>query len=89
MPTRSQHTRKRRDSGSRRYPLTPAQRHTILQRDQFQCQRPDCPYSDCGTPTNPLTIDHIVPRSHGGTDEPTNLRTMCHRSNSSRRDGRW
>ena len=33
----------------------------------------------CGTPltTSTLSIDHIIPRSKGGDDRPTNLQAMC------------
>ncbi|MFI5419211.1 MAG: HNH endonuclease [Candidatus Lutacidiplasmatales archaeon] len=36
-----------------------------------------------------LTTDHIIPRSKGGTDDPTNLRILCLSCNSIRRDGDW
>ena len=31
-----------------------------------------------------LTLDHVKPHSHGGSNEPANLVTCCHRCNSSR-----
>lgn len=31
-----------------------------------------------------LTLDHLTPHSHGGSNEPANLVTCCHRCNSSR-----
>lgn len=34
--------------------------------------------------TEDLTIDHIVPRSKGGTDDPSNLRVLCGYCNSQR-----
>lgn len=37
----------------------------------------------CGT-TNDLTVDHITPRSKGGTDHPSNLRVLCRPHNSGR-----
>lgn len=37
-----------------------------------------------GSPTNPLTADHIIPKAHGGTDALGNLRTLCRFHNSSR-----
>jgi 5-methylcytosine-specific restriction protein A len=33
-----------------------------------------------------LTVDHIVPRKHGGTSEPSNLRVLCRACNSAKRD---
>lgn len=31
-----------------------------------------------------LTLDHIKPHDHGGSNEPSNLVTACHRCNSAR-----
>ena len=46
-------------------------------------ENPTC--EACGT-TNRPTIDHIVPQSKGGGDEPENIRTLCHSCNSSKQD---
>lgn len=35
-----------------------------------------------GEPIGPATIEHILPRSHGGTDELENLGIACARCNS-------
>lgn len=45
-------------------------RRNILRRDGFACQY-------CGTRSAPLTIDHVIPRSRGGTDSWENLVTAC------------
>jgi 5-methylcytosine-specific restriction endonuclease McrA len=50
-------------------------RKNILLRDSFQCQY-------CGKTDQPLTIDHIVPRSRGGEYSWENLITACPRCNS-------
>ncbi len=34
-----------------------------------------------GEPLGPVTIEHILPRAHGGTDEPENLALACARCN--------
>lgn len=48
-------------------------------RDGFKCHyaelRPDIPCSD------KLTVDHIIPRSKGGTDNPSNLVCCCEAHN--------
>lgn len=43
-------------------------RKAIATRDQYKC-------GICGQPINPveLHIDHIIPRIHGGTNQPANL----------------
>lgn len=47
-------------------------RHEVLKRDNFTCR-------DCGrtSSTVELQIDHVVPVSLGGGDEPANLATRC------------
>ena len=47
----------------------------ILQRDNYVCQM-------CGMDGN--TVDHIVPRSLGGTDQPFNLQCLCNACNASK-----
>jgi 5-methylcytosine-specific restriction protein A len=42
-----------------------------------------------GSQANPLTVDHIVPKAKGGTDDADNLRVLCRLHNSGRpRQGR-
>ena len=54
--------------------IHPAVRWAVWNRDNFTCQ-------GCGTRSH-LSIDHKVPRSRGGTDEQTNLQTLCESCNS-------
>jgi 5-methylcytosine-specific restriction endonuclease McrA len=49
-------------------------RANIFRRDGFQC-------AYCGTRAN-LTIDHVLPRSHGGRDAWENLITACQSCNT-------
>jgi hypothetical protein len=51
-------------------------RDTVLARDKHACRR-------CGDASD-LTIDHIFPRSLGGTHALSNLRTLCRSCNSAR-----
>jgi len=44
-------------------------RKAIYERDGHKCV-------ECGTGEN-LTLDHIRPKSKGGTDDEDNLQTMC------------
>ena len=68
--------------------ISPQRRNEILERNGFTCQ-------NCGAgagdpdPWNPgrkirLHIDHIIPISQGGTDDPGNLRTLCSACNQGR-----
>lgn len=46
-----------------------------------------CPGYGVDTHTSrDLTVDHIVPRKHGGSDELSNLRVLCRACNSRKRD---
>lgn len=48
-------------------------RSQILLRDHFRCQEPNCNYY------KHLEVHHIIPKSKGGTDDPSNLITLCQR----------
>jgi ATP adenylyltransferase len=52
-------------------PVPATTRYMILKRDKI-CQL-------CGNTKDdaPLEVDHIVPRSKGGTNDPKNLQTLC------------
>jgi len=43
-----------------------------------------CAY--CGGPLTVATIDHVIPRSKGGTDEESNLVAACPRCNNAKGD---
>lgn len=47
-------------------------RFLVLQRDGFTCR-----YCGHAAPDVQLEVDHIIPRSKGGGDEPSNLVTAC------------
>jgi 5-methylcytosine-specific restriction endonuclease McrA len=51
----------------RQMPLT---RRNVFQRDDHRCQY-------CGTGSETLSIDHVVPRSRGGADCWENVTTAC------------
>lgn len=51
----------------REMPLT---RRNLFQRDNHRCQY-------CGCTGQPLSVDHVVPRSRGGSDSWDNVTTAC------------
>lgn len=59
--------------GRRRRGLGAAARLRVFRRDRFRCV-------ECGEGDD-LTVDHIVPVSRGGTNDPENLQTLCARCN--------
>jgi len=73
--TRLQHSaRPRRESVAKRLGRKAKQIHA---RDGHRCVW-------CGANEGPLHLDHVVPRSCGGTDEPTNLIVACAACNCAR-----
>lgn len=64
--------------------ITHKLRFEILERDQHRCKR--CGASPKTDPTVELVIDHIVPLSAGGTNDLTNLETLCHSCNEGKKD---
>jgi 5-methylcytosine-specific restriction endonuclease McrA len=53
----------------------------VLEGKCIHCQRKLALRAD-GTPINGATLEHIVPKNHGGTDDPENLAIACARCNS-------
>ena len=60
----------------RRLPFPADLRWMIFKRDNYECVQ-------CGS-TLDLTVDHIHPVSMGGTNDPSNLQTMCRSCNCSK-----
>lgn len=48
-------------------------RSVIMARDKHLCQ----PCLSKGRPTPATQVDHIIPKSKGGTDDSDNLRAIC------------
>lgn len=47
----------------------------ILERDGYRC---------CYCGGYARTVDHLLPKAHGGTDDPSNLVAACRRCNSAK-----
>ena len=62
--------------------MTNSLRYDILKRDGFKCKL-------CGSSVDDgvkLHVDHIIPVSKGGKTKPSNLRVLCDRCNTGKRD---
>jgi hypothetical protein len=57
-----------------RLKIPAAVRQTVYERDGLACRR-------CGTPDD-LTLDHVIPWSAGGSDDASNLQTLCRSCNA-------
>lgn len=58
-------------------------RERILQRDQFLCQN----HRRQKIAKKATSVDHIIPKAHGGTDDDSNLESLCwecHRAKTAR-----
>lgn len=56
-------------------------RYEVLKRAHYRCEL-------CGVSAEhrALEVDHIVPRNHGGSDEPHNLQALCYSCNAMKQD---
>jgi hypothetical protein len=52
-------------------------RFEVLRRDGHTCR-----YCGAAVPDVPITVDHVVPRALGGSDDPSNLVAACRECNS-------
>lgn len=52
-------------------------RDLVLERDEYRCVY-------CGATDVPLQLDHAIPRSRGGSDDPSNLVAACKPCNCSK-----
>lgn len=66
---------------SARGKISPSKRLRIYRRDGFECVV-------CGS-NDDLTLDHIVPFSDNGSDDDSNLQTMCRSCNSRKGTRGW
>jgi hypothetical protein len=51
--------------------IPPRTRREVLARDRHRCRAPGCDHMRF------LEVHHLVPRSRGGTNDPSNLITLC------------
>ncbi|MFW6296409.1 MAG: HNH endonuclease [Halothece sp.] len=64
-----------------RIPIPPAVRTYVFSRDRYQCQ--SCGQTHLETK---LHIDHIIPLAKGGSNDISNLQTLCQRCNQRKKD---
>ena len=64
-----------------RSPLSPKLRFDVFRRDKYACQ-----YCGARSPDVELEVDHVLPVSHGGTNDMSNLKTSCFDCNKGKGD---
>lgn len=67
-----------------REPIPSKLRHEVLQRDGYRCR-------ECGASKEDtqLEIDHIIPVAEGGTNDISNLQTLCKACNRAKYTRTW
>jgi hypothetical protein len=68
----SRYNKKPANKSNKRKPIDSRLRHECFKRDNYTCK-------ECGATKEQKTLhcDHILPVSQGGTDELSNLQTLC------------
>lgn len=69
---------------STKTPVSKSTRHDVFMRDDYRC-------CECGATNQQtrLTIDHIIPRALGGTNDIDNLQTLCEECNTQKGTSIW
>ncbi len=57
--------------------LSPSTRQTVLERDEYQCQRCNVDVTPMNEEGTDFQLHHIIPFSAGGANHPDNLVTLC------------
>ena len=67
-----------------RDPISNSLRHEVFKRDNYKCK-------ECGRTNKETTlhIDHVIPVSQKGTDELSNLQTLCDECNLQKKNRAW
>ncbi|MEP0872978.1 HNH endonuclease [Trichocoleus desertorum AS-A10] len=73
-----EHIRLTSGNPERQWKLPPVNRREVFRRDRHACQY-------CGS-TKRLTLDHVIPRSKGGTHTWDNVVAACDKCNSAKSD---
>lgn len=63
---------------TKKHVIKPSLRTAVYERDAYRCVK-------CNAHKD-LSVDHVYPRSKGGTDDFDNLQTLCRTCNSIKRD---
>jgi 5-methylcytosine-specific restriction endonuclease McrA len=58
--------------------VSPSKRRRVFERDEYRCRY--CMKD--GKATGDISIDHVIPKSRGGTNDLKNLVTACYQCNN-------
>jgi len=81
---RGQYKNKLKKKNNKRNPLDSKLRHEVFKRDKYKC-------IECGATNKEKTLhcDHIISVAQGGSDEMSNLQTLCDNCNLAKSDKCW
>ena len=61
--------------------IDPAFKYRVIARAKGHCEACFTPFTE-----SPAHVDHIIPKSKGGSDDMSNFQALCERCNTSKRD---
>ena len=83
-PTQNNYSKNKKVTKYKRKAIPGALRHEVFKRDGYRCV-------ECGASNKETTlhVDHILPVSQGGTNEISNLQTLCQKCNLAKSNRHW
>lgn len=81
---RSENPRHKACAGGNKFKISLEARLAIYERDAWTCYLCELPVDRDGDPNGNQapSLDHVFPKSFGGSDDPSNLKTACRSCNS-------
>lgn len=62
-----------------RIPIPAVVREYVFRRDNYRCRACGCSHNETA-----LQVDHIIPLARGGSNDMSNLQTLCQSCNGSK-----
>ena len=75
--------------GPKRIHRTEPERRKIAKRQNWMCAGKECPAATRGEELEEYDIDHIIPLSRGGSEDPGNLQALCPGCHRKKTEQEW